>query len=97
MSRPRYYWHNMVRKQIQLNRGLSQSEQRDRIRDAMAETNAELKAMPDGELRLKAVKDILIDNRYTYEGEALEVNYSAKTVKRWINAYVNSVGRKAGY
>jgi len=97
MSRPRYYWYGIVRKQIRLNATIDQSEQSDKIRDAMKATEQEFKKLPDGELRLKAVKDILIDNRLTYEGEALEINYSWQTVKGWINSYVNSVGRKAGY
>ena len=67
------------------------------IRLAMADAKEETLKLPNGHERMKAVEDILIKKTKTVEGEALELNYSWRTVQNWINSYVNMVGRKAGY
>lgn len=97
MSRPRYYWHNMVRKQIMLNKTIAQSEQRDKIREAMAETDRETLKLPNGEERLYAVKAVLIEQSKNYDGVAYELNYDWHTIQKWVNTYVNQVGKRAGY
>lgn len=96
--RPKHYWYGIVKKQIMMNKVADKSKlQTLIIENAIQEANKETKRLPNGELRLKAVNDILIIQRCTYDGVALEMHYSEKTIKNWINSYVNLVGRKAGY
>ncbi len=64
---------------------------------AMRDAEAETLKLPNGELRMKAVRDVLIKKTKTYEGVALEVNYNWRTVQNWVNKYINLVGKKAGY
>ncbi|MCQ2369243.1 MAG: hypothetical protein MJ007_02065 [Paludibacteraceae bacterium] len=97
--RPRYYWYGVVWKMITLYKKL-QTEDTDQAKlmvEAIDEALAETRAMPDGDLREKAINDILIDRVKTYDGVALDVHYSSITVQRWVNSFVNLVGKKAGY
>lgn len=98
MSRPRHYWYSFVKKMIMSpeiweDKSLQAAVFRNAIKDATDETLA----FPDGELRMKAVNEILIQKIRTYEGVGQEMNYDARTIQRWINCYVNLVGKKAGY
>ena len=99
MSRPRNYWYGIVCKmikssnQLENEHTLQSSIFKHAIEDAMAET----KKLPNGELRIKAVQDILIEQTKTYEGVAMEVHYDWRTVQNWVNSFVKLVGRKAGY
>ncbi len=63
------------------------------LKDAFEET----RKLPNGELRIKAVQDILINKTKTYDGVALELYYDRKTIQNWVNSFVNLVGKKAGY
>ena len=96
--KPKNYWYGIVKKQI----GISKAEGKGSlqsliIENAITEANRETKKLPNGDLRLQAVKGILIDRTSNYEGMALQVNYSERTIRKWINSYVNLVGKKAGY
>lgn len=96
--RPKHYWYGIVKKQISMNKKADKTKlQTLIIETAIQEANKETLKLPNGELRLRAVNDILIAQRHNYEGVAYELNYSEKTIKNWINSYVNLVGRKAGY
>lgn len=99
MSRPRYYWHGIARKMIQRYPmlGEERSMQAAIFRQAIDEALDETAKLPNGELRLAAIKDVLIDQTRTLYGEAAKVNYSEKTVQNWINSFVRLVGKKAGY
>lgn len=99
MSRPRYYWYGSIRKMImsldlvKKERTLQATIFTRALEDAIEET----KKLPNGDLRLKAVEEILIKKTKTYEGVALEVNYESRTVQNWVTSFVNLVGKKAGY
>lgn len=97
--RPKHYWYGVVWKMITLYKKLQSedSKQAKLMVQAINEAKAETLELPDGELRVKAVDDILIDRIKTYDGVALDVHYSSITVQRWINSFVNLVGKKAGY
>lgn len=98
MSRPTHYWYSIVKKMI-MSKELQDdtSKQAMLIKRAMQDARRETRKLPNGELRLQAVDDILIRQIKTYEGVGLDIHYDARTVQLWINSYVNLVGRKAGY
>lgn len=98
MSRPRYYWHGFVRKQIILRNKIEEGTlQKDLLDKAINEALAETREMDNGELRLKAIEEVLLLNRKTYTGVAFDLGYEYHTIQRWINKFVYMVGRKAGY
>lgn len=47
--------------------------------------------------KIKAVKMVLINKTHTVEGAAQVLHYSYDTVKRWIQAFVNAVGKNSGF
>lgn len=47
--------------------------------------------------KLEAVNMVLIKKTHTVEGAALVLHYSYDTVKRWIQNFVNSVGKNSGF
>jgi len=53
--------------------------------------------LPDGDLRLRAVKEIMWDKTKTYEGVGRELNYEWRTIQNWVNRFVNMVGKAAGF
>lgn len=99
MSRPRYWWYGVVRKSITHARELETDTnvQAIIISNAIKDAKEETKKLPNGDLRIRAVEEILINKTKTYEGVALEVHYDWRTVQNWVNSFVNLVGKKAGY
>lgn len=99
MSKPRHYWYGNIRRMIMnvpevlSERTLQATIFQRAYEDAIEET----KKLPNGELRIKAVNDVLIKRTKTMEGVALEIHYDYRTVQNWINSFVNLVGKKAGY
>lgn len=99
MSRPRHYWYGSIKKmimkseQIKKERTLQATIFTHALEDAIEET----KKLPNGELRLKAVDQILIKQTKNYEGVAFDFNYERKTIQNWVTSFVNLVGRKAGF
>lgn len=97
MSKPRYKWYGVIKKLIMTEYYLGDTEQARQLKKAMDDARKETALLHNGDLRLKAIDLILIDKTMTYEGVAQEVNYEARNVQRWINTYINAVGKKAGY
>lgn len=99
MSRPKHFWYGNIRHLIMnIERFASENSMQSAIfLNAMREADEETKKLPNGELRLKAVNDVLIAKTKTMEGVAQDVHYETRTVQGWINSYVNLVGKKAGY
>lgn len=64
---------------------------------AVLEARLETEHLPNGELRLQAIEEILIKKSKNYQAFARDNYYDSRTVQRWINSYVNLVGKKAGY
>lgn len=50
-----------------------------------------------GERKRQAVQMVYIDKTHTYEGAALELYVSPRTVQYWLADFVKAVGKKAGY
>lgn len=99
MSRPKHYWYGSIRKMI-MSSDLIKNErtlQATIFARAFEDAIEETRKLPNGELRLKAVDEILIKKTKTYEGVALEVSYERKTIQNWVTSFVNLVGKKAGY
>lgn len=95
---PRYYWYGIVWKMVQKypygeNPTARELQYMRVINDAIIE----LSEMPDGEARFKAVHEVLIRKTKTINGAAQEVNYSRRTVQRWLNAFIDRVGHGVGF
>lgn len=98
MSRPRYYWYSIVRKQI-VNGGWQNPTtfQEWQIKNAIESAMQETKKLPMGEMRIKAIEAVLITKKETECGFGFNNYYSEIQIRRWINSFVNLVGKKAGY
>lgn len=98
MSRPKYYWYGIVKKMIMelpdMNDG---SLQTAIMKNAYVSALEETLHMPNGELRMKAIREILIEKTKTYQGVGMEIGYEWHTVQNWIRSFVNMVGKKAGF
>lgn len=98
MSKPRYYWYNIVKGLIKKSNTIEEkSIQSSILSVAMLQAEKETLQLPNGELRMKAIKALLIDQTKTLKGVCEDVNYQERTVQGWISSYVNLVGKKAGY
>lgn len=99
MSRPRNYWYGIAKKMTSRYYKLDSSIEQERIfNDAVTATIKQTEQ--SGELagdKLKAVKLVLFDQRYTIQGAALKLHYSEFAVQKWLNEFVNLVGVNAGY
>ena len=99
MGKPKHYWYGIVKRMIisSSKHDREESLQQYIIAVAIENANKETLNLPDGEDRLKAVNIVLIQHRKNFYGAAQELNYSPRTIQRWVNSYINLVGRKAGY
>lgn len=99
MSKPRHYWYGSVRKMIMSSKEIESERtfQATMFKNALEDAFEETRKLPNGDLRIKAVEDILIKKTKTYDGVALELYYDKRTIQSWVNSFVNLVGKKAGY
>lgn len=99
MSKPRYYWYNIVKGLIKKSKDTKDelTLQSTILNTAMIQAEKETLKLPNGDLRMRAVKALLIDQTKTLKGVCEDVNYQERTVQGWISSYVNLVGKKAGY
>lgn len=99
MSQPRYYWYEAVKKMIKMYPKIKNEHtvQATIFGHAIEDALEETKKLPNGDLRVKAVMDILIDQTSTYEGVGLQIHYDWRTIQNWVNSFVKLVGKKAGY
>lgn len=96
--KPKYWWYGIVKKQIMMyKKSPADTLQAGILEKAMRDANRETKKLPNGDLRLKAVNDVLIEQKRTYDGVSMELNYSERVIRNWVNSYINLVGKKAGY
>lgn len=97
MSKPNKYYYSVAKKLIMLSRDLPEDKLIPAmVKLAMKDTNQETLKLPDGELRMRAVDDVLIKQLYTIDGEAYRIGYSERTVQGWISSYVNLFGHNLG-
>lgn len=59
------------------------------IEDALAYTLS----LENGKDKIEGISLVLIKKTHTVEGAALELNYSPRTVQRWVIAFVKTVGK----
>lgn len=101
MGKARYknYWYvvsqTMVRRYpaIKKEKGIQSAIFTQAIEQALEE----LTKLSDSELRRKAIQLIYFDKTDTIDGVALKVHVSRRTVQRWCSAFINAVGRYAGF
>lgn len=99
MSRPRHRWYGFVRASIEHMR---ESSPEDSIQDAIFfhafnDAVSETLKLPNGDMRVEVVENVLVKRISTIEGEAMRIHYSDATIKGWVNSFVNLCGIKAGY
>lgn len=97
MSRPRFYWYDISKKMIMRYPDLDNNDIELMFKIAIESNIEDLKAKSNAEDRIKAVKMVLIDHTHTTSGAALILHYSDRNVQYWINEFVNSVGKEAGF
>lgn len=97
MSKPREYYYWDIKKWLGDIDRLPNRERVQDLRRAVEEVNSETLKKNNGQLRMKAVKAILFDKRSTYIGMAQELDYDWRTIQNWVTAYINQVGKKAGF
>ena len=99
MSRPKNYWNPIVKKMIfrypmlQDERTIQAGIFEKAIKDSLKET----RELTNGDMRIRAIEDIYFKRIKTYEGAALELNFSERTIRYWCNDFVKLVGKHSGY
>jgi len=99
LSRPKFYWHGIVRKMIMRYPELKSEDTKQAkayttaIEDALAYTLG----LDNGNDKIEAISLVLIKKTHTVDGAALELNYSPRTVQRWVIAFVKTVGKNVGF
>lgn len=100
MSRPRFYWYGIARKMVmqypRYKTGVK-SVQEQRFADAIEKVYNETASLPDGKARALAIDEILFKKTSTYEGIGQRLHYDWRTIQNWINKFINSVGKEAGF
>lgn len=99
MSRPRNWWYGTVRGVIARYPSIKNdgSMQSAIYSFAIEKALAETEALPEGGVRAAAVRSVCIDRTLTVDGAALRFYYSPRTVQRWVNHFVKTVGKHAGF
>lgn len=99
MSRPRFYWYGIVKKMVMRYPGLKaeESEMAVLYTAAIEKAIRETESLDNGECRMQAIELVLFKKTHTIDGAAMEVNYSAPSIIKWINKFINEVGRNVGY
>lgn len=99
MSRPRYWWHMHIKAAIGRYKLLKSdsSEQSDRLSSAIKWAERETRRQVDGDLKMKAVKMVLMDRTHTSEGAAMKLYVSERTIHTWCSNFVRLVGKRCGY
>ena len=101
MGKARYknYWYGlsqtMIRRYpgIKSERGIQSAIFTQAIEQALEDTAR----LNDGDSRIQVIKLIYFDKTDTIDGAALKVHASRRTVQRWSSAFVNMVGKYAGF
>lgn len=100
MGKPRFYWYGVVKTMIMQYPRMSinpTSEIEKKFCQAVEKAIADTLKMPDGELRVKAIKEIYFIKTKTAEGVAQEFFYNKRTIQGWTSNFVYKVGKNAGF
>lgn len=99
MSRPRSWWYGCVRKAVMHFPKYKTRTEPEYVQytDAINKALKDVQNMDNAADRLQAIDDILFKQIKTFDGVAMDMNYSPKTIQYWINDFINSVGEYKGY
>ena len=101
MGRARYknYWYVVAQTMVRRYPGIKQEKgiQAAIFAKAIEQALEDTAKLVDGEIRLRAIQLIYFDKTDTIDGASLKVHASRRTVQRWCSAFINSVGRYAGF
>ncbi len=99
MSRPKNYWYGTVKKMVMRYPKLKseKSIQAGIYCNAIERTLLEEKNTEDSDMRVRAIQKVYFEKVLTIEGAAIEFGYSERQVRRWLESFVNRVGKNAGF
>lgn len=98
MGKSRYYWYEMAKKMVMRYNELNEDIPIEAaFKKAIDETLAEVEKYENAAAHKKALKMLLFDNTHTLSGAALKLHYSERNIQIWINDFVNTVGKRAGF
>lgn len=99
MSRPKNWWYPIALR-VTKNYNKLFEKSSPAISIWLYALNKAIKDTEDsdnGKDKMKAITLVYFSKEYTIAGIAQELGYSEVTVKRWLSAFVNLVGKYAGY
>lgn len=96
-SRYKYWWYQLVVDMIKNYDNEQEGEGRlvKKFRKCISIAFDELESKEDGDKIKKAIYMKYIDNTHTFDGVALTLYSSTRTVKRWISDFVYRVAELA--
>ena len=99
MSRPKYYWHPLVKKMIVVcgSKKYSDIPAEQKYILAIEKAINQTKNQKNGDYKVQSIKDILLNRTETILSMAFKIGYSEKTIQNWINDFIRIVGFEAGY
>ena len=99
MSHPRHWWYTDIKRAIMRSPSFRfrTEPEYQRYTEAIDKALADVKTMNNANERLYAINEVLIKKTLTIDGVALRTNYSWRVVQKWINDFVNSVGKYKGF
>lgn len=98
MSKPRNYWFGIVKTMTMRYSKLDCNNLQERAYYNAITAALEYTAlMEHAEERRKVIDDILLHNRRTIDGEAIEIYWSKYTIQRWLSQFIYMVGRNVGF
>lgn len=99
MSKPKHYWYGNVKRLIMSYDKLKEDHtlQATIMLHAIDDAKEETLRLPHGEERIRTIDAVLIKQTKTIDGMTIELHYEERTVRSWVQSFVNLVGRKAGY
>lgn len=98
MSRPKHYWYGIVQKMVYRYPRLSEDNEQERqYKTAIDAALEQIEAEENGAEKIRAIRMVCFERRYTLDGAAQKLHYSHNTIQRWINRFINQVGKNAGF
>lgn len=99
MSRPKYYWHPLVKKMILVcgKKKYSDIPAEQKYILAIEKAIEQTKQQKNGDYKVQSIKDILLNRTETILSMTFKIGYSEKTIQNWINDFIRLVGFEAGY
>lgn len=102
MSRPKYLWHDYVKKSIMLSLGCDMAQtqgetQKARFDEAVKNVLTRTSGQYRGEERLKLIDLVYKKRRYNVPGAAVQLHISDGTARDWNREFVYAVAEEMGY